>query len=113
MQGDKSRHELSQRASLDHSVRLSWSCRVLRALFQDRGHLKQCSIRVFLCFPTKFTESRAVQQALNSGRNSLEAGHDDSVTLLRHPFRVVALLRQGSGIAFHDDGQVKLQRLAY
>jgi hypothetical protein len=49
---------------------------------------------------------------LNGGRNVFEAGHDDPVTFLRHPFRVVALLRQRFGIAFHDDGQVELKCLA-
>ncbi len=49
---------------------------------------------------------------MNGGRNSFEARHDDTVAVLRHPFRVVALLRQRLGIAFHDDGQVELQRLA-
>src|SRR5271169_4914616 len=112
MQGDKSRHELSRRASLDHSVRLSWSCGVLRALVQEFGDLKQRSIGVFRCLPSKLIEGRGLKQALNGASNCFEAGHDDPVTLLGHPFRVVALLRQGSGIAFHDDGQVELQRLA-
>jgi hypothetical protein len=93
---------------LDSSLGLSWSLRVLRALFQDYGHFKQRSIGICIGLPTEFIESRVLEQTVNGGRNFLEAWYDDSVTLLSHPFRVVALLRQRLGIAFYDDGQVEL-----
>src|SRR6266404_4265261 len=93
---------------LDGSLRVGWSLRVLRALFQDCGHFKQRSIGILARLPTEFIESRALEQALNGWRNFLEARHHDPVALLRHPFRVVALLWQRLGVAFHDNGQVEL-----
>ena len=85
---------------------------MLRAFFQDYRHFKQRSIGVFAGLQTVFVQCIALEQALNGGRNCFEAWQHDPEAFLRDPFRVVALLRQGSRIAFHEHGQVELQCLA-
>src|ERR1700730_174602 len=48
-------------SKLDSSLGLSWSRRVLRALFQDYGHFKQSSIGIVAGLPAELIESRALE----------------------------------------------------
>jgi hypothetical protein len=60
--GDAPRRKTRQAAiKLDGSLRWSRSGHTLRALFQDYGHFKQCSIGIFAGLPTEFIESRALK----------------------------------------------------
>src|SRR5215470_580589 len=78
---------------------------------QELRNFKQSPICVRAGISAELGEVPWLEQLLHSIDNLPKAFQYNSHLLLRHPQRVVALLRQRAAVALHDHRQVQLQSL--